>query len=271
MNYSLFLLKLILAPVIVATATLIARRWGQHIGGIIVGLPMTSAPVSIFFAIEQGRTFAAGAALGAMMGVIPVTVFCTAYVLGARRLPLRMEQKMGWYLSPLVAIFCYLAAVWPLSRVAPPLALVVVLVPLALLAGLWIIGRGAQVTEHFPAPWWDLPLRMGIATALLLVITGAASVLGPTWSGLLSPFPIFTFVMATFAYRMGGQAAAHHLIRGVLTGLFSYLTFFLVVALLVERTGLLVTYPLAILAALGINSLSLARVVWKRRLAGARI
>ncbi len=267
MAFSLFLLKLILAPLIIATATLITRRWGQQIGGIIVGLPMTSAPVSVFFAVEQGRVFAAGAARGAMMGVIPVAVFCTTYVLAAQRVP----RKTGWYLSPLIGIVCYLAAVWPLSSITPSLTLIILIVPLALLIGLWVIGRDTSLADRFAAPWWDLPLRMAIATALLLAITGAAGALGPTWSGLLSPFPIFTFVMATFAHRMGGLPAAHHLIRGVLTGLFSYLTFFLVVALLIERAGPLATYPLATLAALGINTLSLARVIWKRRLAEARL
>jgi hypothetical protein len=118
-------------------------------------------------------------------------------------------------------------------------------------------------------PWWDLPLRMVIAAGLLLAITTAANSLGPKWSGLLSPFPIFTFVMATFSHYQGGASAAWKLIRGVVTGLFSYTAFFLVVALLVERTSLFLVYPLAACAALGVNGTSLALLIRNGRRNGS--
>ena len=97
---------------------------------------------------------------------------------------------------------------------------------------------------------------MIIATGLIVTITTSASTLGSKWSGLLSPFPIFTFVMATFSHYQGGAAAASRLIRGVLVGLFSYTTFFLVVALLVDKTSFLIVYPLATVAALGVDGIS---------------
>ena len=80
-------LKLILTPMIIATATLVTRRWGQQIGGLMIGLPLTSAPVSIFFAVEQSPAFAASAAKESILGLIPVAVFCTTYTLSSKRLP----------------------------------------------------------------------------------------------------------------------------------------------------------------------------------------
>lgn len=249
------LLKLIMTPLIIAAATLVARHWGENIGGLMVGLPLTSGPVSIFFAIEQGHNFAAHAALGSMLGLIPVAVFCTGYVLVSRRLP--------WYLTAAASISFYLASVWGMSLISPGLWLTTFLVPAGLTLALLVIGRTSKETVHLSAPWWDLPLRMVIASTLLILITTGAASLGSKWSGLLSPFPIFTFVMATFTHHQGGAPAARRLIRGVVTGLFAYLAFFLVVTLLVERASLLIVYPLAAAAALVVNGLSLARLVHK--------
>ncbi len=55
--------------------------------------------------------------------------------------------------------------------------------------------------------------------------------------------------------------------RGLLTGLFGYTAFFLVVGLLMGRTHLVVVYVLATAAALGVNGVSLARLVWQNRAA----
>ena len=244
-----FLVKLLLTPVIIILATVVSRRWGEGVGGLMIGLPLTSAPVSYFFAVEQGHPFAAGAALSAMLGLVPVVTFCVSYILAARRL--------RWYLAAAVGIGAYLVAVWCVSLLSPGLGLVVLLVPAALVAGLLILGKPRAGAGQIRSPWWDLPLRMLIATTILIAITTAASLLGPKWSGLLSPFPVFTFVMVAFAHSQGGSAAAGRFIRGVVRGLFGYLAFFLVVSQLVTQGSLAVAYGLAAIVALGVNGLSL--------------
>jgi hypothetical protein len=108
---------------------------------------------------------------------------------------------------------------------------------------------------------------MIIAASLLVVITTLAGTLGSKWSGLLSPFPVFSFVMATFSHRQGGTGAAWRFMRGLLTGLFGYTAFFMVVGLLIERTNLVLVYSLATFAALVVNGLSLARLVSKNHAA----
>ncbi len=252
-----FLLKLILTPLIIGGVTLIVRRWGENIGGLIVALPLTSGPVSIFFALEQGQRFAANAAKGALLGLIPVAVFCVGYVQSARRFP--------WYLSAVFSIALYGAAVWIMSVVTPGLGLTAFLIPAALWLAMLLLGRLDAGDAIITPPWWDLPLRMVIATALLILITTGASTLGPRWSGLLSPFPIFSFVMVTFSHSQGGTAAAWRWVRGVLMGLFSYIAFFLVVALLIDRANLVLVYGLAAIASLSVNGATLAVQVWKRR------
>ncbi|MEX6395898.1 hypothetical protein AB6E88_01745 [Providencia hangzhouensis] len=40
----LFVFKVVITPLLLLTASLAARRWGESIGGLIVGLPLTSGP-----------------------------------------------------------------------------------------------------------------------------------------------------------------------------------------------------------------------------------
>src|SRR5205807_3346692 len=72
----MLLLKFLVTPLFILIVTLIGRRWGTLVSGLLVGLPLTSAPVSLFLAIEQGTTFASRAALGTMTGTISYAVFC---------------------------------------------------------------------------------------------------------------------------------------------------------------------------------------------------
>src|ERR687892_341341 len=79
------LLKILLTPALIAAATLLARRWGPGVGGTLAGLPLTSTPVSIFLALEQGPVFAAAAACGTLLGLLSQAALCLAYSWSARR------------------------------------------------------------------------------------------------------------------------------------------------------------------------------------------
>ena len=79
------LLKLLITPAFIAGATLLARRWGPGAGGTIAGLPLTSAPVSVFLALEQGPAFAAAAAGGTLLGLLSQAALCWTYGAVARR------------------------------------------------------------------------------------------------------------------------------------------------------------------------------------------
>jgi len=245
-----------MAPIIIACATMVSRRWGESIGGLMVGLPLTSAPVSIFFAIEQGPHFAASAAQGAMLGLIPVSIFCAVYA--------RAASRFSWPITALISIGMYGVSVWVSSSFSPGLITILVIVSLALILSWLVIGKQPQAERPILPPWWDLPLRMVISAALLVLITTLAGTLGPKWSGLLSPFPIFTFVMAAFSHSQSGPLAARRVIHGVVSGLFAYLAFFLVVTLFIEHMNLVVVYFLSALVAVGLNGFWLFLLVTRQ-------
>lgn len=254
---NILILKLIMTPLIVIFVTLVARRWGESIGGLLMGLPLTSGPVSVFLAVEQGPHFAAIAANSAMLGLMAVTAFYVTYVFTARRFP--------WFLSAIFSIIIYLIVVAGLSFLQIDPLLTTISVPLVLLAGTLTLGRRVGAAAPISPPAWDLPARIIFATLIVVLITTGANTLGSKWSGILSPFPIFTFVMVTFSHRQGGPIAVRRFIQGVSMGLFSYVAFFLVIRSLVEGSNLWLAYVLATLVALLVNGTILGIQLWLKR------
>lgn len=251
---TLLIFKVVLTPLLIAASTLAARRWGPTIGGWFAGLPLTSGPVSVFLALEQGRPFAATAARSSILGLVGVSAFCVTYA--------RVAARFGPAGSLAIGFLAYAGATL-LSRFVGGGPLPIFLIVCGVLAAaLALMPRPERGRSDAAPPRWDLPLRMGTATLVVVAITTAAASLGAAWSGLLSPFPVFSSVLAAFAHHMSGPAAAARLQRGVVVGVFSFAAFFLVVALLVESRSVVATYGWATVTAVAVNSVSLL-ALWR--------
>jgi hypothetical protein len=251
-------LKLVLTPALIAAATLIGRRFGPSISGWLVGLPFTSGPVSFFLALEQGTSFAAAAAAGSIAGVTASAVFAVAYAATARRFrwPASLAAGSGAFAATVI-----LLQALPLGTDFP-----VPLLPLyaggviAAIIGTRVIVRPAALDAAPAPPRWDLPLRMIVATALVIFITGTAPILGPHLSGLLTTYPVYAGVLAVFAHAQRGGAAAAQVVRGLCYGIIAFATFFLAIGALVDRAGVLPAFVAAAAGALLIQGLTLTRV-----------
>jgi hypothetical protein len=249
---SILIFKLLATPILIALVTLAARRWGPAVGGWFVGLPLTSGPVSVFLAIEQGRAFAATSARASILGLVAVAVFSTTYALVARR--------QGPAICLVAGFMAYAVATVLIRSVNLSISGTAAFTVATLCVALIIVPRTPSKPREGAPPRWDLPLRMATATVIVLLITTSATTLGPAWSGLLSPFPVFSSVLAAFAHYTGGFESASSLQRGVLIGVFAFAAFFVVVAANLETHGLLVTYVFATLAAFAVNAVSLVAI-----------
>ena len=99
-------------------------------------------------------------------------------------------------------------------------------------------------------PVWDLPAR-AVATALLVLgLTGAAAGLGPTLTGVLTPFPVSNTVLAAFLLVLEGPAQLDAFFRGFLRGAYGFCAFCFLVAVLVVPLGVAGAFALALLGAL---------------------
>ena len=243
------LLKLILTPLLIGGATLVGRKWGPAVSGWLVGLPLTSGPISLFLAFEQGKVFAAHAAQGTLTGLISVAFFCVAYAW--------LSLWANWPLCWLGSWSVFFLATLLFEHLAIVLPVVALCVPVALMIAFLLLPTGDEVAHSVKAPVWDVPLRILIATAFVVLLTGAATLLGSRLSGLLSPLPIFSTIIAVFTQRLYGASSARHVLRGVMIGSFAFAIFFLIVAVLLPRLSIALTFLCALFGALCMQSISL--------------
>jgi hypothetical protein len=244
-----FGLKLVITPLLIAGATLAGRRWGPGVSGWVAGFPLTSGPVSVFLALEQGPGFAAQAAVGTLLGLAAMAAFCLVYS--------RTAPRVGWLPGMVAGVATFFASALVLAQAALPVVPAFGLVCL-LLAGITVaMPQLAAPAGPAGPPWWDLPLRMATATTVVLGLTAVAALLGPRLTGFLSPFPVFALVMGVFTHRVHGPAAAARLLRWVVIGSFAFAAFFLVVGAVLDRLGIGGTYLAATAAALTVNAAAL--------------
>lgn len=245
------LLKLVLTPALVGGASLAGRRWGPAVSGWLVGLPLTSAPVAFFLALDHGEGFAATVAAGTLAGTISQAAFALAYCwLAARGASWPAALAGGT-----IAFAVFTLALRHLGLGPLPLAALVVV---ALVLALLLLPRAARAPVAAGAlPGWDLPARMIAATLLVLALTALAPHLGPRLTGMLTPYPLYAAILTVFAHALEGPPAAIGVMRGLLVGLFGFVAFFLVLALLIERAGIAGGFAAATAVALAVQGASL--------------
>src|SRR5258707_9431739 len=96
---NILVLKLILAPLIIGSASLAGRRWGAAVSGWLVGLPLTSGPVAFFIVLSHDRTFAFDVIRGILSGGFSLIAFSLAYAWVAKR--------FDWALSILAGLLVF--------------------------------------------------------------------------------------------------------------------------------------------------------------------
>src|SRR5512141_2276324 len=91
MPMNLLVLKWVLAPVIIGSASLAGRKWGPAVSGWIVGMPLTSGPVIFFVALSHDTAFAANAALGVISGGLSLVSYALTYAW--------LATRFRWYVA----------------------------------------------------------------------------------------------------------------------------------------------------------------------------
>jgi hypothetical protein len=226
---ALLVLKLTLAPGLVAATTLAGRRWGPRIAGWLGGLPVVVAPILLAIALEHGRAFASDAAGGALLGLLSLTFFVLEYGWAAR--------VMGWVPAAAIGWAVFGIATLLLDQTHPPNGVALLLVLASFAAAAALLPRAPAVPGSAP-PRFDLLLRAAATAALVLLLTGLAGTLGPHLSGLLATFPVLATVLAAFTHAQEGPAAAAQFLRGFATGLVAFAVFCFAVAEILPHTSI---------------------------------
>lgn len=207
----MLLLKMALAPSLVIGATLAGRRWGWRVGGILVALPLVAGPILLIITLEHGETFGAHAARGALLGMAALGAFSVVFA---------RVQRMGWVWALASGWLAYGVIAAAGSRWdAPPLVGLTIAVTAIAISRMLLGADDDHGDAHGTPPPWDLYARGACTAVLVIMITTAADRLGPAVSGVLTPFPIATSVLAAFALARDGPAAAASMLRGFVAAL----------------------------------------------------
>jgi len=248
-------IKIVGTAGLIAGATLAVRRWGQMVGGWLVGLPLTSGPVAFFLALQHGTAFAATAATGMLAGTASQVVFALCYA---------WAGGFSWPIAFLGGTVGF-AAFTPLLLWLPfsaPVAFVFVIC--VLLLGLKLLPAPSGIAiARTHTPWWDLAGRITSATLAVTALTTIAPHIGAHLSGLLSPFPLFGAIMTIAAHHLHGNGAVTSVLRGLLWGLFAPASFFLTLAATLPIIGLAAGFAAAATAAILTQLLTL--VIFRHR------
>lgn len=248
---NIFVLKLILAPVILGGASLAGRRWGHAISGWLVGLPLTSGPVIFFLSLSHGTSFVVSSVMGTLSGGFSLVAFCLIYAW--------LAIRFQWPIALIVSMLVYFGILAVMQNfVALPLMPLVISVGITILLGLWLMPKGTQLESNDVQPGrWDIPARILLGTSFIILLTEIAPFIGPRLTGLLATIPLYTAILTVFAHRLQGPAGAAGVLRGLLFGLFGFLGFFATLSLLIERAGITIGFLAAIAATLVIQGMTL--------------
>ena len=234
-------LKLLLVPSFLALVSLAGRRWGPGVAGWLAGFPAVGGSILFVLALEQGPAFAAQAATASLSAVLSSVLFSLAYSHACLR--------HDWWLASPFAIGSWALASFALSLLPSslPLSLAIALITMALSDRLFPAIARPPLPSRFDGR--ELALRMIAGASLTLAVSALAQAVGPAYSGILSAFPVIGAVLTIFSQRNSGPEFVVALTRAMVRGLWSFTSFCTLLALLLPRAGLPVSFAVATLAA----------------------
>lgn len=248
------LLKVTITPLLMLLVSSIARRWGNFVGGIVAGLPVTSGPISIYLALDQGNHFAAQAAIGSLNGLGAVVISYSAYLYFSRHIHI-------FYCCTLTLLTYVLISIVLIDLDAVFLSILIIFI-----INFYFIFAASNTDSstvlNVRRPRWDMLARMISSVALVLGVTGFASYLGPTLSGFLAPIPFVAWPLIVFTHIQGGSRAAASTICGTSVGALSVVAFNCAVAYFLQHAGIPFTYFIAFVFSIAMSVALTTSIRW---------
>ena len=225
----MLILKLITVPLFIVLISFVGKKWGSEIAGTLGAFPVVAGPILFFLTLEQGLSFGAKASIFVIYGAVSLLIFGLTYAWACRFLsyiPCLFISLITWYLSAFLLSLCPQDLFFSTALTISFLIIIPYLLP-------------KSNTQNKSLPGLkDLPIRMIVGMLLTISITSLANQLGAVWSGILSVFPVVTLVLVVFSHRSHGQEHVLQVFKGVSRGVYSFVAYFVIYALCVERLDL---------------------------------
>lgn len=241
-------LKLTLVPLLIYIVSMSSKWWGPATAGWLAGPPLMAGPITYLVIADRGAAYGSEVALYLVAGVAAADTFNTVFA--------RWCRHHAWQTATLVGcgswvVAAVIVAMLPMNA---PLAIVIALGSIGV--SFWLMP---PVTVR-PAPTLltrrDLVLRMLAGVVLTLLVTTAAAVAGPGWSGVLASFPLLGVILGVASLRSLGPEHAIAMARGLLLGRFTFAAFFLCLAWALPAWGVLPAFAISTGLALVVHGVS---------------
>lgn len=202
------------------------ERTSPFIGGIVLALPIVTAPAYVFLVLQHDPAFVAEAALGSLATVGAVLLFLIAVIALTRRWPMPAALAAG--------LAAWLATGAAIRLLPASLAVSLAVLTLCGLVA-WAAGRHVPLTAPAArgrSPLFEIALR-GAAAGLLVAGVGVlAETVGPRIAGIFSSFPVALLTVCWFLPRRLDATGIRAALRASQIGMASHVPFFLSLALL---------------------------------------
>lgn len=214
------LLRIGLTPIAFALVSRAQSRFGDWIGGRLIGLPLTTGPFLLTVCMTSSRTTAAHAAAGVTCGQMAVVVFCSAYAWTARRMrPLRATAASLVLALTAVTALSSVAGIWSAASA------VWLMIAASLVLWPWAHERNPEDDTTAPASSATMVQRALISTCVVATMSTLVPVLGARPAGVISSAPVLLSIMLPGTHRQTGAAGAAAMARGTIVSMASTVAF----------------------------------------------
>lgn len=220
---TLLIIKLLVTIVVVVGLSSIAERVSPKVAGVLAGYPLGSSIVLFFFGVEHGAKFAAQSAVYMTAGLVAELIFLFCYFKASTF----TNEKKDIITPSLIALVGFFLVVWIIHFLPLNPLLAVIIFFIAILVSIYLFRSipDERILERKQLNPMVVLLRAILAGGIILIITGSAYIIGPTWSGLLGAFPTTLYPLILIIHWTYGKEYAHTFIKHVPRGLGSLLIY----------------------------------------------
>ncbi len=199
----------------------------------------------IFFALEQGHTFAAESSFWNIPGMCSTIPVLLAYLVATKIVAAPRLASIAAGVAAGAASFVMAASLFgaiPLTH-----ATVVPFAAVVCAVATWMVWRLPETAElrRVPTSSVLLAARAAVSALAVVTVTSLAHLLGPKWSGLIVAFPVNTLPVIVILHWHYGSDVIKPFIKRFPSGAFGVCLFNVVAFLCLDRLGLVLTVVLA--------------------------
>ncbi|MBN1957383.1 MAG: hypothetical protein JXQ81_00315 [Desulfuromonadales bacterium] len=230
----LLLYKIFITMFAVLGLSFVAEKISARLAGLLSGYPIGTAIILHFYGLEYGADFAAEAAIYNLCGLLASQCFAYTYY--------RVTERTASLFWPsLLALGGYLLPALMISQTKPSRPAALALAVFATAIFCILLRKHKMKKLETPRSWSSrlIAERLFFTAALVLLVTELADIVGSSWAGIFSAFPVALYPLVFLLHRESGPETVRTLLGNFPYGLWSVIAYSLTVSLVYPIYGVI--------------------------------